>query len=83
MAILGKRSPETCDCFGIFLVFFYGWQPLGKGILKVEIALELFLFLFLGGNSGKKRVLEIWDCFGIIFLYFFWVATLGKGSLEI
>ena len=52
---------------------------MGKGILKVEIALGLF-FIFFGGTPWKRESGDLrllWDYFSIIFS--FWWRPLEKG----
>ena len=61
VATLGKGSLEIWDCFGI-IIFFFGWQPLEKGIRRFEIALGLF-FDFFGCQAfgkGSFSSINLW-----------------------
>ena len=62
------------------LSVFFGWQPLEKGVLKFEIALELFSSILFWWQPLEKGVLK----FEIALeLFYSLVATLGNGSPEI
>ena len=64
-----------------------------KGVWRFEIALGLFLYVFLVATLGKGSIFFFSGTPGkresgdlrllVFFLFFFWEATLGKGSLEI
>ena len=78
VAILGKRSPETCDCFGFFCLFLWV-ATLGEGNPESWDCFELFLPIFFWlGTLGKGNP-EIWNCFRCPYQFFF-DGNLGKGS---
>ena len=65
------------DCFGI--IFLKKWAAtLEKGVLKCQIALELFYSIFWVGHPWKRESLILrWLS---VFFFHFLRATLGKGS---
>ena len=62
-----------------YSIFFLGWQPLEKGVLKFEIALGFLKFFFCGWQPLGKGILRV-EIALELFL-FFWVGwqLLEKG----
>ena len=50
----GKRESGDLRLLGFFLHFFFGRQPLEKGVWRFQVALGLFIFFWVA-TLGKRN----------------------------